>query len=189
MASQFLGGLRDGFERKPCRAQGERYPGCPLDQIEPRQRGYDDAGQAMHVAQLEGTIAEAREVIAGLLAEKQELEQRATDFSAWQRAVAERDRALGEAVAQCDALAANLAEVTATKDRFKASGKRVLAELRDMRAILEIPGVLDAAQKAARIATHPDKGRTEADRRARTAKFQESEAAFERLRRHGAGMR
>ena len=181
MPSQFLGGLRDGFERRPCRAQGERYPGCPLDQIEPSQRGYDDAGEAMHVAQLEGTIAEAREVIAGLLAEKQELEQRAADFGAWQRAVAERDAVI-------ETLSVDLVHTQATRDRYQTNGKRVAAEKRELEAlardlteILQYPNM----RKAMLAAQHPDRGKTDAEKRARTARFQKVGNVLDRIETKG----
>ena len=117
-------------------------------------------------------LAEYREVLGALT---QEVEQSRNALVTWQQAVAERDRTIGD-------LAADLARVTTTRDRYQANGKRIAAEKREMDAIFKVPGVYEAARRAARSATHPDRATSDADRRARTAKFQEIEAAFDRIR-------
>jgi hypothetical protein len=203
--SGFKNGVKDGFTGKPCRVHGERYPGCPLDQIErarpspPRDNGVweDYARPAPFPAPQVDPYAQA--MIADLRAENQQCRQLIAEYqevtaayaarpevpAAWQQAVedgfAQRDGIIREQADQ-------LAQVTETKDRFKASGKRIAAEKRelealasDLTAVLQFPG-MRAAMLAAQ---HPDRGKTEAEKRARTVRFQKVGDVFDRLEKKG----
>jgi hypothetical protein len=222
--SGFMKGVEDGFNRRPCRVHGERYPGCPLDQIElarplppsgegfftglfgadaarrdapPRDSAWEDyARPAPFPAPQVDPYAQA--IIADLRAENQQCRQLIAEYeevtaayaarpevpAAWQQAVedgfAQRDGIIREQADQ-------LAQVTETKDRFKASGKRIAAEkreiearARDLETALAYPGALKAARKAARVATHPDHGGS-------TQQFQAAEAVFDRIEKKGRG--
>lgn len=81
-----------------------------------------------------------------------------------------------------DTLAVDCVRAVAARDKYQANGKRYKAQLAETDALFAIPGVFDAARRAARAATHPDRAKGEADRRARTAKFQDIEAAFDRIK-------
>ena len=140
----------------------------------------------------EAELAEIRETAAGLLAENEAYQQAIAERDA---AIVERDRQMGKMMAHIRELetqrnefyqkwiacAHDLASTAATRDRYQTNGKRVKAEKLDLEFVLKLPGVAKVARKAAQLATHPDHGKTDSERRARTEQFQKVTAVFDRI--------
>ena len=106
----------------------------------------------------------------------------------WGQAVAERDRAIAALTDERNRFADDLMHAQATRDRYQTNGKRIAAEkrelealARDLTAVLQFPGM----RPAMLAAQHPDRGKTEAEKRARTVRFQKVGDVFDRLEKKG----
>jgi hypothetical protein len=139
--------------------------GRGVEEPKPQQTGKIMRNNAPQWRGFEGDeLAECKAVIAGLLAKTEGLNGQ---LEQWQAALAARDETILGLYRERDELAAELARACATRDRYQANGKRVLAQNREMESILKFPGVPEALTKA----LHPDTGKG-GDMRARTAIFQ-----------------
>jgi hypothetical protein len=79
----------------------------------------------------------------------------------------EQEERIAELTATLTAMAWQLAQTEATRDRYQRNGKRLLAQMRELESIIAFPGVMRALEKA----LHPDAG-AGGDAGARTAMFQ-----------------
>jgi hypothetical protein len=124
-------------------------------------------------------VARYEEVIAAV-ARKADEDAHAL-AATWGQAVAERDAVIAT-------LADDLMHAQATRDRYQTNGKRIAAEkrelealARDLTAVLQFPDM----RKAMLAAQHPDRGKTEAEKRAHTVRFQKVGDVFDRIETKG----
>jgi hypothetical protein len=90
----------------------------------------------------------------------------------------EQEQRIAELTATLTAMAWQLAQTEATRDRYQKNGKRLLAHMRELESIFGFPGVMRSLEKA----LHPDTG-AGGDAAARTAMFQTLMAVRNRIAR------
>jgi hypothetical protein len=78
-------------------------------------------------------------------------------------------------------LNATIERLTDKCDRLTNDLARASSPARDLEAVFKIPGVLPVVRRTALAVLHPDHGKTEAEKRARTVQFQKTAAMLDRL--------
>lgn len=167
----FMDGVRRGLNGQDRNGGGNGFNGGWSDSSN-GGGGWDDWNPPPENQGFEAERAVYREAIERLLADKeQEREQ-------YQRAIQERDRWVLKS-----------GELARVGEQNREGNAALARELSDLRArllrwesIIGTPRVWNAARKAALAEAHPDGGKTEAERRARTMWFQEIDAEFERIK-------
>jgi hypothetical protein len=164
---------KQGIPARPHPAQTTQHPGVVGQRFDHwRDYGGGFAGSAGSAGGgYEDELAECREVIAELLQRVREREEEIARLSdaARRQALAEEQRS-GELQRACVA-----------RDRYQASGKRLLAQYRELEFILRFPGVEKALQKQLHPDMHP--GANAGEQRARSDIFTKLIVVYERMKR------
>jgi hypothetical protein len=120
---------------------------------------------AQHAAEVEGYRWELKETARTFADLATRFDRLSDDLEQFANAQAERD--------------AELAEVKAIKDRFKAKGKLALAQCKEMEALLKHPDAKKALKKALHRDSHPDASPQQ--KRAYDQAFTTMNAIYERI--------